>query len=140
MNASQLFTMALTTVSGKPEPATGVVVATGIILVFLVLIILYVLIVLQGKIFVSIENKKSGKTVDKPKVTVNAAPKAAAPAKAAAPMKIETGIPQEVVAAIAAAVSCIDGGVYTVKSVKRAVRTGRNAWGQAGVTSSTEPF
>lgn len=139
MNASQLFTMALTTVSGKPEPATGVVVATGIILVFIVLIILYVLIVFQGKIFVAIENKKNGKTVDKPKVTVQAAPTAAVP-KATAPMKIDAGISQEVVAAIAAAVSCVDGGVYTVKSVKRAIRTGRNAWGQAGVTSSTDPF
>lgn len=139
MNASQLFTMALTTVSGRPEPAPGVVVATGIILVFLVLVILYALVSVQGKIFTAIDKRKNGVVVEKAKVAVQAAPKVA-PVRATAPPKIETGISQEIVAAISAAIACIDGGVYTVKSVKRAVRTGRNAWGQAGVNSSTDPF
>ena len=48
---------------------------------------------------------------------------------------VEEGIPGEVVAAIAASLACMDGGSrYTLRSLKR-VKTGRNAWAQAGVAS-----
>ena len=51
------------------------------------------------------------------------------------------GIPGEVVAAIAAAIACMDGGEhYTLRSVKRTRVSGRSAWGQAGVVAYTEPF
>lgn len=66
-----------------------------------------------------------------------------APVKAAAPKApvVEAGIPGEVVAAIAAAVACMDGGErYTLRSVKRTRVSGRSAWGQAGVVAYTEPF
>ena len=49
------------------------------------------------------------------------------------------GIPAEVVAAIAAAVACMDGGRYTLRSVVRK-REGRSAWNMAGVIASTDPF
>ena len=45
------------------------------------------------------------------------------------------------VAAIAAAVACMDGGEHsTLRSVKRTRVSGRSAWGQAGVVAYTEPF
>ena len=129
MGISQFLTVAANTASGNPEPSVGVVVATGLILVFGVLVLLYLLITLEGIIFTSVDRRKKG-----------AAP---APVKAAAPKApvVEAGIPGEVVAAIAAAIACMDGGEhYTLRSVKRTRVSGRSAWGQAGVVAYTEPF
>ena len=107
------------------------VVATGLILVFGVLVLLYLLITLEGIIFTSVDRRKKGAPAPKKE----AAP---APVKAAAP---KAGIPGEVVAAIAAAIACMDGGEhYTLRSVKRTRVSGRSAWGQAGVVAYTEPF
>ena len=128
MGISQFLTVAANTASGNPEPSVGVVVATGLILVFGVLVLLYLLITLEGIIFTSVDRRKK------------AAP---APVKAAAPKApvVEAGIPGEVVAAIAAAIACMDGGEhYTLRSVKRTRVSGRSAWGQAGVVAYTEPF
>ncbi|MEG1366189.1 MAG: OadG family transporter subunit [Oscillospiraceae bacterium] len=111
------------------EPSAGVVVATGLVLVFSVLILLYLLITLQGKFFSSIDKKKK----------VASENKAAELEVKAAPLYIEQGVPGEIVAAIAAAVACMDGGKYVMRSVSR-VSKGRNAWSQAGVASYTEPF
>ena len=123
MGISQFLTVAANTASGNPEPSVGVVVATGLILVFGVLVLLYLLITLEGIIFTSVDRKKKG-----------------APAPKKAPV-VEAGIPGEVVAAIAAAVACMDGGErYTLRSVKRTRVSGRSAWGQAGVVAYTEPF
>ena len=129
MGISQFLTVAANTASGNPEPSVGVVVATGLILVFGVLVLLYLLITLEGIIFTSVDRRKK-----------EAAP---APVKAAAPKApvVEAGIPGEVVAAIAAAIACMDGGEhYTLRSVKRTRVSGRSAWGQAGVVAYTEPF
>ena len=126
MGISQFLTVAANTASGNPEPSVGVVVATGLILVFGVLVLLYLLITLEGIIFTSVDRRKKG-----------------APVKAAAPKApvVEAGIPGEVVAAIAAAIACMDGGEhYTLRSVKRTRVSGRSAWGQAGVVAYTEPF
>ena len=128
MGISQFLTVAANTASGNPEPSVGVVVATGLILVFGVLVLLYLLITLEGIIFTSVDRRKKG---------------APAPVKAAAPKApvVEAGIPGEVVAAIAAAIACMDGGEhYTLRSVKRTRVSGRSAWGQAGVVAYTEPF
>jgi Na+-transporting methylmalonyl-CoA/oxaloacetate decarboxylase gamma subunit len=135
MGISQFLTVAANTASGNPEPSVGVVVATGLILVFGVLVLLYLLITLEG-IFTSVDRKKKGAPAPKKE----AAP---APVKAAAPKApvVEAGIPGEVVAAIAAAIACMDGGEhYTLRSVKRTRVSGRSAWGQAGVVAYTEPF
>ena len=130
MGISQFLTVAANTASGNPEPSVGVVVATGLILVFGVLVLLYLLITLEGIIFTSVDRKKKGAPAPK---------KEAAPAPKA-PV-VEAGIPGEVVAAIAAAVACMDGGErYTLRSVKRTRVSGRSAWGQAGVVAYTEPF
>ena len=123
------------------EPAIAVVVVTGLVLVFAILLLLMLIIKLQGAIFSSMDKNK--------KEAAPAAPAAkSAPAKAAAPVakaapapapKVEAGIPAEVVAAIAAAVACMDGGRYTLRSVVRK-REGRSAWNMAGVIASTDPF
>ena len=51
--------------------------------------------------------------------------------------QIEEGIPPEVVAAIAAAVSAIGSGRYTLRAVRRA---DRSAWARAGAIDATAPF
>lgn len=117
------------------EPAWHIVAITGILLVFGVLVLLYLMITLEGVIFSSLDKKKAAAPT---------APKPASPVKATAPVvpapAVEEGIPGEVVAAIAAAVACMeDGGHYVVRSISKA-KTGRSAWGQAGVVSYTEPF
>lgn len=116
-------------------PSDPVVVAIGISLVFLILVILTLIILLQGRIFDAITASQ------KKKAAAQQAAKPAAPAPAPAPAApyVEEGIPAEVVAAIAAAVACVDGGKYTLRSLTRA-KDGRGAWGLAGVVSGTEPF
>ena len=59
------------------EPSIATVIITGLVLVFAILVLLYLIITLQGKIFVSIDNKKKAKT--------EAAKAAPAPAAKAAP-------------------------------------------------------
>lgn len=135
MGISQFLTVAANTASGNPEPSVGVVVATGLILVFGVLVLLYLLITLEGIIFTSVDRKKKGAPAPKKE----AAP---APVKAAAPKApvVEAGIPGEVVAAIAAAIACMDGGdIIRCAAVKR-TRVSGARWGQAGVVAYTEPF
>ena len=56
-----------------------------------------------------------------------------------AAVKVEQGIPGEVVAAISAAVACMEGGRYSLRSVARQ-RKGRSAWGDAAVAAYTQPF
>ena len=75
------------------------------------------------------------------------APQAAEASAAAAPAPVkphvEAGIPQEVVAAIAAAVACMEqqaGAHYTVRSIRRAPGKGRRAWTKAAASAYTQPF
>lgn len=145
MGISNLLAVAATTVSGKPEPSVGVVVATGLILVFGVLILLYLLITLEGIIFSAVDQKKKGTPAQKkdPPVKKETAPVPAPAVKklAAKAPAVEHGISGEVIAAISAAIACMDGGAgYTLRSVKRVKASGRSAWGQAGVSAYTEPF
>ena len=62
------------------EPSIATVIITGLVLVFAILVLLYLIITLQGKIFVSIDNKKKAKTE-----AAKAAPAPAAKAAPAAP-------------------------------------------------------
>ena len=114
----------------------GVVVVTGLVLVFAVLILLYLLIALEGVVFSNLDKKKQQKAQGG--ADAAALPKAAAPAPAPA-VQVEAGIPGEVVAAIAAAVACMEGGRYSLRSVARP-RKGRSAWGDAAVAAYTQPF
>ncbi len=122
------------------EPGIAVVVITGLVLVFAILVLLMLIIKLQGVIFSSMDKNKKEPAAPAAPAAKPAPVKAAAPvAKAAPAPKVEAGIPAEVVAAIAAAVACMDGGRYTLRSVVRK-REGRSAWNMAGVIASTDPF
>ena len=62
------------------------------------------------------------------------------PKKAVAPA-VQSGIPEEVVAAIAAAVYTLYGSTgHTITSIKRAERPARSAWATAGLLENTRPF
>jgi apolipoprotein N-acyltransferase len=138
MELSSLLDLSLVMNNVDGEPAWGTVVLTGFVLVFGVLVLLYLLISLEGVIFKALDERKKGGKGGSAIAAAKAAPAPAA-ASAAAP-KIEAGIPGEVVAAIVAAISCMEGGSgYVLRSLKRA-NTGRSAWSQAGVASYTEPF
>ena len=63
--------------------------------------------------------------------------------KAAVSVPAAGGIPQEIVAVIAAAVASMeDGASYTVRSIKKSVTpaSARNAWSMAGLLENTRPF
>ncbi len=76
--------------------------------------------------------------------------KAAEPARVEAPRPVpvslpivQTGIEEETVAAIIAAISCMSGGLtgvqYSVRSISRA-KESRPVWGFAGMQQNTRPF
>lgn len=108
---------------------------TGFVVVFSVLILLIVIIALYGKIVYTAQNKKKKKTV----VVVE---KTEEPAKAApATKQPANGISDEIIAVIAAAVDSTYGvGNAKIKSIRKSVKSGRPAWGQAGVLDNTRPF
>ena len=67
----------------------------------------------------------------------------AAPAPAPRAPVVETGVPAEVVAAIAAAVACLEGGAATVRGIRRLPRPAgsrRGVWGEAGIAAVTTPL
>lgn len=144
MGISKFLTVAAAAASQKPEPSVGVVVGTGLVLVFGVLVLLYLLITLEGIVFSAIDQKKKGKTAPKsapaPKNEPAPVPTPAVKSTAKKPA-VQEGIPGEVIAAISAALACMEGGAgYTLRSVKRVKASGRSAWGQAGINTYTEPF
>ena len=113
-------------------------VLTGLVVVFVALGLLILLLTIMGKIL--------GGTGKKPAPAKAAAPKAApAPAKKPAPVVTAADdIDGEIAAAITAALAVIlaeegSGKSYVVKSVKR-VRSGKGAWGQAGLAENVRPF
>lgn len=110
----------------------------GILVVFTLLILLIIVIGLFGNV-ASIGTKKpkdkSAKKADKSA----AAPVAAAPV-AAAPAIRTAGVPDEIIAVIAAAVASLeDGHAYAIRSVRRS-QEGRPAWSMAGLMENTRPF
>lgn len=112
------------------------VVVTSLVLVLGMLVALCLIITLEGKMM---------DRAEKPAAPKPAAPKPAAPARKPAPAPaapaVETGIPAEVVAAIAAAVACTEGSAV-IRAVRRAPAAGsrRGNWGDAGVVANTTPF
>ena len=123
----------------------GTLVSTGLVLVLALLVVLCLIIMLQGKIFDAGKKKQADearaaleRSAPAPVTGPAPAPRAATPAPA-----VEAGIPGEVVAAIAAAVYCLEGAGVTVRSVRRLPQPGasrRGVWGDAGVAETTRPF
>lgn len=112
-----------------------VVMLTGITLVFAILVLLMFIITIEGKLF----DKANEKKIRKAEQSVVPGQKEPAPAANAVQQPapaVEAGIPAEIVAVIAAAISAMTGGKYTLRAVRRA----SNNWGRAGVNDTTSPF
>lgn len=124
------------------------VLITGLVVVFCVLILLTFIIKGYSTLIYNAQNKKKGnkgsgskkmeqkKEAPKPQVTK------AVTQSPSAPVKAETGIPGEIIAAISAAIAVMNDGTgtsYTIKSVKRAAGS-RPVWGTAGLMENTRPF
>ncbi len=115
-----------------------VVLLTGLLVVFAMLIFLTFIIKIYGTAIHSATNRKSKKQEVKSAVEPAPLSKAAAPVAAPA---VEEGIPQEVVAAIAAAVETMYApGTHAVKAVKRSAKPARSVWGATGLMENTRPF
>lgn len=139
MNSALLFA------AGGLTAFDGSLVSTSVVLVFALLVALCIIVMLEGKLFELLSKKRENAARAQLAQSAPAAPKAApapAPAAPAAPA-VEAGIPGEVVAAIAAAVYCLEGSAVTVRSVRRLPQPAasrRGAWGDAGVRQNTQPF
>ena len=139
--------MILTTIptmaAGGLTAFDATLVSTSIVLVFSLLVVLCLIIMLLGKFFDWVQKKANAAALDELNAPAPPAPPAPAAPPAAKPAPaVEPGIPGEVVAAIAAAVCCLEDGA-AIQSVRRLPRAGalrRDAWGQAGLAQNTRPF
>ena len=116
-------------------PSTIVVVIVGFSLVLLILLILILALLIEGKIFTNIDKKRKNAETSKETSVINTIN---TPVVAVAPV-IEQGVPQEVVAAITAALACMENGRFELRSITRA-KSSRSTWNMAGSISYTEPF
>lgn len=113
------------------------VILTGFVVVFSVLLLLIAII----KIYSAIVQKALGLgTKKKTKEKIEGDIVSSTPSVAPAPV-VQDGIPEEVVAVIAAAVATMYGSSAKprIKSIKKS-GTGRSAWANAGVLENTRPF
>lgn len=113
-------------------------IGTSVVLVFALLVVLSLVITLEGRLFDALNQKKEGGAPAG--AAVSAAP---GTPPAAPPADGQDAVPDEVVAAIAAAVYCMEGPGAVVRSVRRLpqpVEKRRGAWGDAGVEQNTRPF
>ncbi len=123
---------------------TSTVVIAGIVIVLGILVLLIFVFKAFGAIVHGAESRSKKKKLKamESQVTVASAPSAPAAKAAPAPV-VESGIPGEVVAVIAAAVAASEGPGAVVQSVRR-VRPNpvgvRNPWAAAAVAENTRPF
>ncbi len=139
--------MILTTIptmaAGGLTAFDATLVSTSIVLVFSLLVVLCLIIMLLGKFFDWVQKKANAAALDELNAPAPPAPPAPAAPPAAKPAPaVEPGIPGEVVAAIAAAVCCLEDGaaIQSVRRLPRASALRRDAWGQAGLAQNTRPF
>lgn len=120
---------------------------TGFIVVFLVLILLIGLIKLYGTIVTKLLEVSEAKKAEKEQALSNSTketedttkltPVASSQVSAT---QDNNGIPEEIIAVIAAAVDAMYGqGAVKVKSIKK-VPQSRPVWGTAGIMDNTRPF
>ncbi|MBQ3132843.1 MAG: OadG family protein [Clostridia bacterium] len=108
-------------------------VITGITIVFSMLVLLCLIILIFGKIMDAASGKGKKEKTETPKT----APKTVKKEK---PTPVaEEGVSPSVVAAIAAAISCILGkGKFTIRKITRS--SSRKAWGSTGAAENVRPF
>lgn len=125
----------------------GLVIVTGLTVVFAALVFLVLIFKIFGNIMSGVARRKMDKNrakINRTAVRRNNARNASATAKKplpeAPPPHIESGISNEIIAVISAAVAAFDGG--KIKSVKKSSKknTGRSAWANAGIFDNTKPF
>ena len=144
-----IFTMATNVVPDRSLAFTLTVVIGGIGIVLGALMVLILVFFAFGKIMSVSQaraKKKEAKKIQSEMQAnlskVSAAAPTPTPASVPAPV-VEDGIPQEVVAAISAAVYAMDGGAGVVRSITKKTGspiTTRNPWAQAAVADNTRPF
>ena len=144
-----IITMATNVVPDRSLAFTLTVVIGGIGIVLGALMVLILVFFAFGKIMSVAQaraKKKEAKKIQSEMQAnlskVSAAAPTPTPASAPAPV-VEDGIPQEVVAAISAAVYAMDGGAGVVRSITKKTGspiTTRNPWAQAAVADNTRPF
>lgn len=116
------------------------VLLTGFVVVFAVLFILIGIIKGYGIIVTKLEQKVKEKKAQKEAASA----KPVAPVQQQKPVQItetaESGISDEIVAVIAAAVDAMYGssGKAKIKSIKKS--DSRSAWSKAGILDNTRPF
>lgn len=116
---------------------SGMTVLIGAVVVFSVLVLLTLIFKLFGVVAGSLAKGESdAQPMQKPPVPmVKPQPVASVPA-------VQNGVPEEIVAVIAAAVaamSAADSKTYAVRRISRAA-TGRSAWAAAGIADNTRSF
>ena len=116
----------------------------GFLIVFAVLILLIVIIIIYGKIIQAVQKKSDERKQKKAEQQVQESSVKAAETATPVTENIsddsDGGVPDEIIAVIAAAVDAVYGGKsHKIKSVKRS-RNARSAWGNAGVIENTRPF
>ena len=138
---SSILLAATGIVADRSATFTSTVVIAGIVIVLGILVLLIFVFKAFGAIVHGAETrgkKKKLKAMES-QVTVASAPSAPA---APAPV-VESGIPGEVVAVIAAAVAASEGPGAVVQSVRRVCPNPvgvRNPWAAAAVAENTRPF
>ena len=129
-----MFDLALLSTASDGGVMSGIVLAAGVVVALLLIAFL------EKK---TDENVKAQQAAAKaPKAAAPAPAKPAAPAPKAAPAPaVEAGIPAEVIAAIAAAVACLEGEAV-IHGIRRApaATSRRGVLGDAGVAAATTPF
>lgn len=111
-------------------------------IVFLILILLIVIIKLMGIILGAFHNRGKGSSGSSGGAGADQGGQKNQPNLIAPVPAVENGIPEEVIAVIAAAVSAMDDSAGTrsvIRSVSRA-KGQKNAWSMAGLLKSTNPF
>ncbi len=111
------------------------VLITGFVVVFAVLLLLIVIIKIYSTIVYNIQNKPK-----KEKKNDDDTPKGGAVTTSNAPAATSSnGIPNDVLAAIAAAVEFVFGSKNVrIKNIRKS--KSRSSWGSAGVKTNTRPF
>lgn len=139
----EVFTLFEQGKDAATESTTSVAVSDGMTVVIGLVVVLATLLVLTGIFYAFgfiMDKINSPKSSKKQEVSAKpAAPVVSAPAPAPV---VQSGISNDVVAAIAAAVTMMapEGKRYAVRSVSRKDASGRSAWAAAGVADNTRPF
>lgn len=116
------------------------VIFTGIVIVFLVLVLLIAIMMIMGKLLYKPQQPTAP---SKPAAPASPHRMAVEAAKSAPAPIVESGIEEETVAVISAAIAALTGGAGRIASIRKAAGRShgkRRAWASAGLRENTQPF